>query len=282
MHSVIVSYLLEICYNFYGEIMKIVSYNINGIRASSSKGLIDWIRDENADIYCFQEVRADGKTVNQIFSSTRQISLFSPICAFPYKIITNCGKRPGYAGTMILTKTEPLKIVQGIEQDDDIEGRTLTLYFKDFVLINSYVPNGNTRLDFKYEYIKKLQTYILNLSKTHNVIFCSDFNIAHTPLDLTHPKECSKHSGFLLEERDVLSKFIENLNLIDTLRYFHNSELLITWRSYRSLTEKNYNAWKYRFDYILASKTFEQNLLSSNVLDVNYSDHLPIIMEIEI
>lgn len=259
--------------------MKIVSYNINGIRSSTSKGLLDFIQIENADIYCFQEVRASEKVVHNIISSQNQVSLFKPIATFPYNVITNCGNVPGYAGTMILSKKKPKKVVLGID-GEDFEGRTITAYYDNFILVNSYVPNGS-RLDVKYDYLDALERHISNLIKENDVIFCSDFNIAHTRLDLTQPDKCSTRTGFLPKEREVFDRFMDNLIFTDAVRYLHDDELLITWRPYKSTPENNEFA-KYRFDYILCSSNIESKIKSAEIKECPYSDHIPVIVDFDI
>lgn len=264
--------------------MKIITYNINGINSSTSKGLLDWLGKENADIVCLQEVRAKETFVRDIFQDNEtQLSLFSntenPFSS--YQKIYNCGNVAGYAGTMILCKEKPDKIVYGIDGEDDNEGRCITIFYKNFVVINCYVPNGGSRLEFKMQYFSRLTKYLQKLTTETNVIFCSDANIAHTEQDLSHPKECSKRTGFLAEERIAFSKLLDR-HFCDVVRVFRGNEKVYTWRSYRSRTsEKTDFGWKYRFDYILVSNSLTNNLISCNIPDLVYSDHLPIIVEIK-
>lgn len=268
--------------------MKIVTYNINGIKASSKKGLLDFLKSENPDIVCIQEVRAKESFASEIFSTSGQLDLFSnPSNYFDnYYKVYNCGNIPGYAGTMVLSKIKPNKVVLGLPPfSNDEEGRCITIYFNNFVLVNCYVPNGGTRLDFKMQYFNNLTRYLHELAKSYQVIFCSDANIAHTENDLSHPKECANKTGFLPIERQAMTKLLNN-TFCDIVRKFYKNEKVYTWRSYRSrnITFDNTirNNYKYRFDYILLSKGLETLVSSCDILDLEYSDHLPIVVNLDL
>lgn len=265
--------------------MKIVTYNINGIRASVKLGLKEFIANYDADVYCFQEVRCNENLAREILlGENAQISLFdnsndSPLSQ--YYAFFNCGEVPGYAGTLILTKIKPDKVVYGMDDIwQDNEGRTTTIFIGNLAIINAYIPNGNSRLDFKMKYLSALKQFIQKLKENCDVICVGDFNIAHNEIDLTNPKECRNKSVFLPIERQTFSEFL-NLGMIDCFRYLNPKEIKYSWRSYRSIYDKSYNSWKYRIDYILASESLKSVLNDCDILDINYSDHLPVVANIQ-
>ena len=264
--------------------MKIVSYNINGIRAAHKLGIIDWIKDFNADIYCFQEVRCNEElTQKLIYENDEQLNLFhnTTNTLNDYISIYNCGEIAGYAGTMILTKIKPNKVFYDMNEFwTDNEGRTTTLIFDDIAVINTYIPNGNSRLDFKMKYIDALQKYINELQKSYNIICVGDFNIAHNEIDLTNPKECKNKSVFLPIEREAFSNLL-NIGFIDAFRFLNPNKIKYSWRSYRSRIDPNHKGWKYRIDYVLTSKSLQEKLTTCDILDLEYSDHLAVVCEIK-
>ncbi len=264
--------------------MKIVSYNINGIRASVKAGLLDWLKEFDADVYCFQEVRCDERLAREILFGSEQINLFedSPRNLNNYYSIFNCGEKAGYAGTLILSKYKTDKVVFNMSPFwEDNEGRTTTIFIGDIAIVDAYIPNGSSRLDFKMEYLSSLNRYLHELLKNYRVICVGDFNIAHNEIDLTNPKECKTKSVFLPIERKALSNLLD-LGLIDSFRYLYPQEIKYSWRSYRSLYDTTYNSWKYRIDYILTSKGLSDNYISADILEKPYSDHLPVILNLEI
>lgn len=265
--------------------MKIVTYNVNGIRASVKLGLLEWLENYNADIYCIQEVRCNENIVNNlIFSQKEQIFLFNNTKhnnLASYTPIYNCGLKPGYAGTLILTKNKPDKIIYNMEEFwSDDEGRTITAIFHNIAIVNSYIPNGNIRLDFKMQYINALTKYISKLKEKYNVICVGDFNIAHNEIDISHPKQCKTKSVFLPIERNSFTNLL-SAGFKDCFRVLNPEVVKYTWRSYRSRYDDNYNSWKYRIDYILVSNSLASNIKECNILDLPYSDHLPVILELE-
>ena len=158
--------------------------------------------------------------------------------------------------------------------------RTTTLIFNDTAIINAYIPNGNSRLDFKMKYLSALQNYISKLQKDFKVICVGDFNIAHNEIDLTNPKECKNKSVFLPIEREAFANLL-NIGLVDSFRFLNPNEIKYSWRSYRSRLDPNHKGWKYRIDYILIDKSLKENLLSCDILDLEYSDHLAVVCEIK-
>ena len=262
--------------------MKVVSYNINGIRAAKKLGLIKWIESFDADIYCFQEVRCNEALSRELLFEESQMKLFensSPIQQ--YYTIFNCGKIAGYAGTLTLTKIKPDKVFYDMgEFWQDKEGRTTTIIISDKAIVNAYIPNGNSRLDFKMQYLDALNKYIQKLKTEYNVICVGDFNIAHNEIDLTNPKECRNKSVFLPIEREAFSKILE-LDLIDSFRFLNPNKVEYSWRSYRSRIDPNHKGWKYRIDYILTDDKLKANLIACDILDLEYSDHLAVVCEIK-
>lgn len=263
--------------------MKIVSYNINGIRASAKAGLLNWLDDYDADIYCFQEVRCDENLTREILFGGEQLSLFDENSNHlsKYHATFNCGSKAGYAGTLTLSKCTPDKVVFNMSPFwEDDEGRTTTTFFGDLAVVNAYIPNGNSRLDFKMEYLSALNKYLKELLKQYKVICVGDFNIAHNEIDLTNPKECKNKSVFLPIERQSFSDLLE-LGLTDSFRHLYPDKIEYSWRSYRSTYDTSYNSWKYRIDYILTSNNLRSNLQSSEILEKPYSDHLPVVLELK-
>ncbi len=266
--------------------MKIVTYNINGIRASAKLGLVDWIADFDADVYCIQEVRCDeGTARGLIFPSANQISFFDASeekCALSnYNAVFNCGSKAGYAGTLVLCKRKPDKVLFDMgEFWKDDEGRTTTVIFGDVAIIDAYIPNGNSRLDFKMQYLEALTKFVASLKEKYHVVCVGDYNIAHNEIDLTNPRECKNKSVFLPIEREAFDKIL-NVGMIDCFRFCNPEKVEYSWRSYRSRYDTSYNSWKYRIDYILASDGLESRIKGCDILDLDYSDHLPVVAEIE-
>lgn len=266
--------------------MKIVTYNINGIRAANKLGILNWIESFDADIYCLQEVRCGEELTKEIlFGASNQMSLFNENTDSGlqgYYPIYNCGNVAGYAGTLTLSKVKPDNVFYDMGDFwADNEGRTTTIIIKDMAIINAYIPNGNSRLDFKMKYLEALNKYIQHLRQRYKVICVGDFNIAHTEIDLTNPKECKNKSVFLPIEREAFSELL-NLNLIDSFRLLNPTKIEYSWRSYRSRIDPSYNSWKYRIDYILVDDRLSNKLITCDILDLKYSDHLAVVCELKI
>lgn len=251
--------------------MKIISYNLNGIRAANKLGVLDWLKKENADIICLQEVRADQTICDQILNKLEK-----------YDIIYNCGTTRGYAGTAVLSKKSPQKFELGFKDKEDSEGRIITAEYNDFIIINVYVPNGSKRLEYKKEFLEKLIESLKELLKRKKYIFlCFDANIAHKEIDVNKPKEVSRKSGFLIEERKIMDKLLCD-EFVDSYRILNPNSVQYTWRSYKARKEKQDYGWRFRFDYILCSKKIITKLRRCYSLDLEYSDHLPVILEVEL
>lgn len=266
--------------------MKIVTYNINGIRASLRLGLKKWIEEYGADIYCFQEVRCNEALARElIFGEKTQLSLFEKEkeeSLERFHEIFNCGSIPGYAGTLTLTKHKPDKVLYDMgEFWSDNEGRTTTIIMGNLAVINAYIPNGNSRLEFKMKYLEALNKFISSLKRNYSVVCVGDFNIAHNEIDLTNPRECKNKSVFLPIERKAFDDLLA-IGMIDCFRILSPQLVKYSWRSYRSRQDLNYNSWKYRIDYIVASQDLQDAVKSCDILELDYSDHLPVVADFEL
>ena len=253
---------------------RILSWNVNGIRAVEKKGFADWLKKESPDVLAVQETKADP---DQLSDSLKDID--------GYQSFFMSAVRKGYSGTAIYTRKKPENIEKlGISEFDD-EGRTVIAHFKDFTLINCYFPNSQEagkRLDYKLSFCDA----ILNKSNElvasgKNVVLCGDYNIAHTEIDLKNPKSNEKNPGFLPEERAWMTKFLSK-GYADTFRRFHPDEKdHYTWWSYRfSAREKNVG---WRIDYHCVNDGFFDKVLKSEIrTDVMGSDHCPVSIELDV
>ena len=247
--------------------IKILSYNINGIRAALKKNLLNWIKDYDPDIVCFQEIKANEDQFDK--------SLFSDLGYYNYWF---SAQKKGYSGVGIITKIKPENVTYGTGIDYmDFEGRNLRVDFKKFSVMSLYLPSGTNinRLNFKFQYMDDFKTYINNLkSKAPNLIVGGDFNICHKAIDIHDPIRNAKVSGFLPEERDWIDNFIKD-GFVDSFRIFNNSPHNYSWWSYRANSRNNNKGW--RIDYLLAVEKLKKNITQSYILnDVVHSDHCPI------
>jgi exodeoxyribonuclease-3 len=249
--------------------MKIISWNVNGIRAVVKKGFPDFLKTEKPDILCLQEIK--------ISADARNREIFDFV---GYQEFWHSAERPGYAGTMTLVK-DGIKILGEIKFPDDDEGRAQILEFEKFYLANVYFPNANhelTRLDFKLDFNNRLLAFLKKLEKTKPLIVCGDFNVAHEPIDLFHPKENEGNAGYTAEERDWMSKFLKS-GFVDTFRAEHPDKIQYTWWSYRFFARRRNIGW--RIDYFCVSAKIMRKVKSSFIMDkISGSDHCPVKMEI--
>lgn len=244
---------------------KMISWNVNGLRAIVTKGFVDIFNDIDADIFCLQEIKLQEG----------QIDLQLP----GYFKYWNYAQKKGYSGTAIFTKEEPLSVAlgMGIEEHDQ-EGRVITLEFEEYYVITVYTPNSKAelaRLDYRMTWEDDFKNYLKNLEKNKPVIVCGDLNVAHKEIDLKNPKANRKNAGFSDEERNKCSELLEN-GFIDTFRYFYpEQEGAYSWWSYRFNARKNNAGW--RIDYFLASKALENRLESAIIhSEILGSDHCPV------
>ncbi len=253
--------------------IKIISYNVNGIRAAISKGLLDWIQEENPDVICLQEIKANE---NQI--PTEEITS----AGYPYQYYFSAQKA-GYSGVAILCKEQPNNVVYGTGIDYmDFEGRNIRVDFDTFSVMSLYLPSASNidRLDFKYQYMDDFLDYINQLKKDiPNLIICGDYNICHQAIDIHDPIRNAKVSGFLPEERAWVSKFIDH-GFIDSFRMFNQEPHQYSWWTYRANARNNNKGW--RIDYNMVSDNMKERILNASILpEAKHSDHCPIAVEIK-
>ncbi len=253
--------------------MKIISWNINGIRAAAKKGLGGFMKSERADIFCFQEVKAMAEQVPEGASLPDN-----------YYSYWNSAERAGYSGIATYTKIEPKMIINGMENEDfDKEGRVLITKFNEFTLLNVYFPNGKmskARLFYKMDFYEYFLKYINNLrSQGEKIIFLGDVNTAHREMDLARPKENELISGFLKEERRWIDKVVEN-GYVDTFRALQPNKVKYSWWSQRSRARLRNVGW--RIDYVFVDESLMPKVKEAFILDeVMGSDHSPVGIEIE-
>jgi exodeoxyribonuclease-3 len=253
--------------------MRIISYNVNGIRAAITKGFLNWIQQANPDVICLQEIKA---TPDQIPLIDVELS------GFPYHYWFPAQKK-GYSGVAILCKTKPNNVVFGTGIDHmDFEGRNLRVDFDDFSVMSLYLPSGTNsdRLDHKFKYMDDFQHYVDELIKeVPNIIICGDYNICHEAIDIHDPIRNKTVSGFLPEERAWLDKFMKR-GFIDTFRVFNKEPNNYSWWSYRANARANNKGW--RIDYCLASEPLKNRVTRAVILpEAKHSDHCPVLVEID-
>ena len=251
--------------------MKLISWNVNGIRAAITKGFNDFFEEEEADIFCIQETKMQPGQADINFEG--------------YKQYWNSALKKGYSGTAIFTKKEPLNVSYGIGiEEHDQEGRVITLEFEKFYLVNCYTPNakrGLERLEYRMVWEDAFRNYLLELNKVKPVIMCGDLNVAHNEIDLKNPKTNVGNAGFTNEERGKMSELL-NAGFIDTFRYLYpDKENVYTWWSYMFHAREKNVGW--RIDYFITSKSLKKNIKDAMIYDnILGSDHCPIGLEIEI
>jgi exodeoxyribonuclease-3 len=251
--------------------MKIISWNVNGIRAVAQKGFLNWFEQQNADIVCLQETKAHQDQLDA--------SLINPL---NYHSKFFSAQKKGYSSVVTYSKKEPIDIHVGMNIDEfDNEGRVLTYEFLDSVVINAYFPNSQeagARLDYKLRFCEAMLKFCESFrQKGKNVILCGDYNIAHTPIDLKNPKANEKNAGYLPEERAWMTKFL-GTGYVDAFRKFEKGPEHYTWWSYRFSARSKNIGW--RIDYFATNPEFEDQLKScTHQHTVKGSDHCPIVLE---
>jgi len=254
--------------------MKIISYNVNGIRAAIKKGFLNWLIREDPDIICLQEIKALKEQLD--------LSLFDQ-AGYPYHYWFSAQKK-GYSGVAILSKIKPVHVEYGTGIESmDYEGRNIRLDFKKFSVMSLYLPSGTNlaRLQHKLEYMDMFQDYIDLLKKSvDNLIIAGDYNICHRAIDIHDPIRNKNISGFLPVEREWLQNFIDS-GFTDTFRRFNGGLHCYTWWSYRANSRANNKGW--RIDYIMTSNNMKNHLVNSKILaNVFHSDHCPISLFLDI
>jgi exodeoxyribonuclease-3 len=254
--------------------MRIISYNVNGIRAALKKGFIEWLKTDPADVICLQETKATNEDVD-----VQQLE------ALGFEHHWFSAEKKGYSGVAVFTKIKPDNVCIGCNIPlSDAEGRVIQLDFGDLRIINAYFPSGTTgdlRQQFKYEWLNGFHDYLEDLKKTFpKLILCGDYNIAHKEIDIHDPKGNKNTSGFLPEERAWMSNFLDS-GWIDTFRHFHTEPHRYSWWSQRFPSVRlNNKGW--RIDYIAATIPLQDQLVSAEIYpDVKHSDHCPVFLEIK-
>lgn len=255
--------------------MRILSYNVNGLRSALSKGFIDWLKTDPADIVCLQEIKATKENIDHVV-----------IEELGFNTYWFSAQKKGYSGVAIFSKRKPDNVIYGsnIEQSD-FEGRILRIDIGEVTIINAYYPSGTTgeiRQAYKYQWLDEFLLFLNNLRKTRSkLIVCGDYNIAHREIDIHDPKGNKKTSGFLPEERAWMDKFLSN-GYIDTFRFMNpNKAHCYSWWSRRFPTVRLQNkGW--RIDYICVTENLKNEILNAEIFpDVQHSDHCPVYAEIK-
>lgn len=244
--------------------MKLVSWNVNGLRAVVGKGFADIFENFDADCVCLQETKLKAGQIDLEFLG--------------YESYWDYADKPGYAGTAVYTRRHPLSVRTGIGIDEhDHEGRAVTLEFEDFFLVNTYVPNSQNelkRLDYRMRWEDDFRAYLKALEKTKPVVVCGDMNVAHEEIDLKNPATNHFSAGFSDEERGKMSELLAS-GFIDTWRYQHPQEVEYSWWSYRMAARERNVGW--RIDYFLVSESLRDRIVSSEIHDQIFgSDHCPV------
>ena len=246
--------------------MKIVSWNVNGLRAVIKKDFMKSFKTLKSDVFCMQETKLQK---NQIPDEINDIK---------YNSFWSCAIKKGYSGTSVLSKINPISVKYGIScKEVDDEGRNITLEFNDFYLVNSYVPNAQPelkRIEFRTKYEDKLLKYLKKLDKSKPVVYCGDLNVAHEEIDLKNPKQNIGQPGFSNEERSMMTKLL-NSGFSDVYRKLYPNGTDYTWWSYRANARENNTGW--RIDYFVVSDRFMNNIKDIKIHNEIYgSDHCPV------
>ena len=253
--------------------MKILSYNVNGIRAAMKKGFMDWLEAADPDVLCIQETKAHPEQLDlQLFEAA----------GYQHHYWFSAQKK-GYSGVAVLSKREPRNVAYGTSIESmDIEGRNLRLDFDELSVMSLYLPSGtnDARLDFKLNYMAEFQEYVNDLKREiPNLLICGDYNICHEAIDIHNPVQNKNTSGFLPVEREWIGNFIDS-GFIDTFRHLNKEPHNYTWWSYRANARNNNKGW--RIDYCMATEPLESNLKRAFILpEARHSDHCPIGVEFE-
>ncbi|MBC2183158.1 exodeoxyribonuclease III [Listeria sp. FSL L7-0233] len=251
--------------------MKLISWNVNGLRAAVKKGFLEYFEEVDADIFCLQETKLQEG----------QIELDLPA----YKDYWNYAVKKGYSGTAIFTKVEPLSVQYGLGvPEHDTEGRVITLEFEEFFMVTVYTPNSQAelkRLDYRMTFEDAILEYLKNLDKTKPIVLCGDLNVAHEEIDLKNPKTNRKNAGFSDEERAKFSAFLD-AGFIDSFRYFYPDLTdAYSWWSYRMNARARNTGW--RIDYFVVSERLKDKLVDAKIhADVLGSDHCPVELELNL
>ncbi|MFI3205683.1 MAG: exodeoxyribonuclease III [Clostridia bacterium] len=248
--------------------MKIISWNVNGLRACVKKGFLDFLYSENPDVICLQETKMQKEQKDFEIEG--------------YHDFWNSAEKKGYSGTAIFTKTIPLNVTYNIGvEEHSTEGRVITAEYEDFFLVCCYTPNAQDklkRIDYRMKFEDDFREYLNKLKETKAVVLCGDLNVAHNPIDLKNPKTNVGNPGYSYEERGKMTELLES-GFVDSFRHFYpEKEFAYSWWSYRANARANNTGW--RIDYFVVSKGFEEKLKDSFILpEILGSDHCPVGIE---
>ncbi len=250
--------------------MKLISWNVNGIRACLTKGFADFFEKIDADIFCVQETKCQPEQIQLEFNG--------------YESYWNSAEKKGYSGTAIFTKQKPLKVTYGIgKQEHDKEGRVITLEFEKNYVVTIYTPNSKReleRLEYRMIWEDEIRKYLKKLNETKPVIMCGDLNVAHEEIDLKNPKTNRRNAGFTDEEREKMTELL-NAGFTDTYRYLYPEKIEYSWWSYMGKAREKNIGW--RIDYFITSKDIQKNIKEAKIYsEIFGSDHCPVGLEIEI
>lgn len=249
---------------------KMISWNVNGLRACVTKGFLDFFNDIDADIFCIQESKLQEGQIELELDGYHQY--------------WNYADKKGYSGTAIFCREEPISVVYGMGIDEhDHEGRVITAEFENYYVVTCYTPNSQNelkRLDYRMKWEDDFKNYLKSLEKKKAVILCGDLNLAHTEIDLKNPKTNRKNAGFTDEERAKMTALLDD-DFIDTYRYFNpDTEGVYSWWSYRFKAREKNAGW--RIDYFITSKSLEKHLISADIhTSVMGSDHCPVELTVD-
>ena len=252
---------------------RIISYNVNGIRSAIGKGLIEWVRRVNPDIVCFQETKAQSGQMNE-----------ADFESIGYRMYSFSAEKKGYSGVAVLCKEKPDHVEYGMSNSKyDVEGRVLRLDFGEWSVLSVYFPSGTTggiRQDYKMDFLHDFHKYLQELRKERpKLVISGDYNICRLWIDIHNPDKQQNTSGFLPEEREWFQHFAED-GFVDSFRKFHPEPHQYSWWSYRAGARANNKGW--RIDYHIVTKDMEDKIRAASILsDVMYSDHCPVMVEID-
>ena len=251
--------------------MKLISWNVNGLRACVQKGFLDFFHDSDADIFCIQETKLQEGQIDLKMEG--------------YEQYWNYAKKKGYSGTAVFTKKKPLSVTYGLGiEEHDQEGRVITLEFEEFYFVTVYTPNSQNelaRLDYRMQWEDDFLSYLKKLEEKKPVVFCGDLNVAHKEIDLKNPKTNRRNAGFTDEEREKFTQLLEH-GFIDTFRYFYpDQEGIYSWWSYRFRAREKTAGW--RIDYFCVSEVLREKLEDAKIhTEIFGSDHCPVELDLSI
>ena len=255
--------------------MKLISWNVNGLRAAMTKGFEDFFKKENADIFCIQETKMQESQIDENIKNMLG----------DYYVYWNSAEKKGYSGTAIFSKIKPINVTYGIGiEEHDKEGRVITLEFKEFYMVTIYTPNSKReleRLEYRQIWEDEIRKYLSELDKRKPVIMCGDLNVAHKEIDLKNPKTNRRNAGFTDEERNKMTELLDN-GFVDSFRYLYpDKEECYTWWSYMFHAREKNVGW--RIDYFIVSQKIKERIEEAEIYqDMLGSDHCPVGLEIKL